>query len=269
MKKILVLLTLCSTILIGFKFALAQVPNDYKPNFEIQADYDIIVNNLLKDIEAKTTIGQQIPPATFAELNQRFAAIFPYFPQQYEFGVTYQVCLDLSSQLANSYDWDILRTFMEKCFQDLTKIIKQVNTKYAVKADADIGPASGPAPLTVTFDARKSTDPSEQTIPSDNFFWYFRDVNGVDKIIGNSPVLNYTFEEPGNYVVHLTVRSSNKVSEGIFDGSAKFNVDVTPRTANIVVYANGQKMEKTKKVKLGLQEGQRGVVLDGSATTPR
>jgi len=81
-------------------------------------------------------------------------------------------------------------------------------------------------------------------------------------VIGNSPVLNYAFEEPGNYVVHLTVRSSNKVSEGIFDGSAKFNVDVTPRTANIVVYANGQKMEKTKKVKLGLQEGQRGVVLD-------
>ena len=52
----------------------------------------------------------------------------------------------------------------------------------------------------------------------------------------------------------MTVRSSNKTTQGIFDGSAKFNVDVTPRTANIVVYANGQKMEKTKKIKLGLQE---------------
>ena len=269
MKKILGILTLCSTILIGVKFALAQVPNEYMPNFEIQADYDIIVNDLLKEIEAKTTIGQQISPATFSTLNQKFATIFPYFPQQYEFGVTYQVCLDLSAQLANAYNYNTLVNFMDNCFKDLTKIIKQVNTKYAVKADAEIGPASGPAPLTVTFDARKSTDPSDQTIPSDNFFWYFRDVNGVDKVIGNSPVLNYEFEEPGNYVVHLTVRSSNKISEGIFDGSAKFNVDVTPRTANIVVYANGQKMERTKKVKLGLQEGQRGIVLDGSATTPR
>lgn len=73
-------------------------------------------------------------------------------------------------------------------------------------------------------------------------------------MIGNGPVLTHTFEEPGNYVVHLTVRSSNKTSEGIFDGSKQFNVDVTPRTANIVVYANGQKMEKNKKIKLGLQE---------------
>lgn len=165
MKKILAILAVCSTIFIGVKLALAQVPDEYQPNFEIQADYDSIVNNLLKDIEAKTTIGQQIQPATFADLNQKFQNIFPYFPQQYEFGVTYQVCLDLSSQLATAYNYNTLVNFMDNCFKKLTKIIKEVNTKYAVKADGSITPSSGPAPLIASLDARKSTDPSAETIP--------------------------------------------------------------------------------------------------------
>jgi len=50
--------------------------------------------------------------------------------------------------------------------------------------------------LTVTFDARGSIDPSDETIPSSNFFWYYRDVDGTDKTIGNGPVVNYVFAEP-------------------------------------------------------------------------
>jgi PKD repeat protein len=69
--------------------------------------------------------------------------------------------------------------------------------------------------------------------------------------------------------VHLTVRSSNKTTQGIVDWSQKFSVDVTPRSANIVAFANGQRLKTTEKVKLWLQEGQRGVVLDGSTTTAR
>jgi hypothetical protein len=33
------------------------------------------------------------------------------------------------------------------------------------------------APLTVTFDARGSSDPSMETIPADNFYRYYRDEN--------------------------------------------------------------------------------------------
>jgi hypothetical protein len=36
------------------------------------------------------------------------------------------------------------------------------------------------APLTVTFDARGSSDPSSETIPTANFYWYYRDEKGVD-----------------------------------------------------------------------------------------
>lgn len=269
MKKRWIILAACIALFVGIKTAFAAVPQEYYPNFEIQEDYNKIINELFVDIQAKIKAGQQIPTSTFADLNTKFNTIFPYFPNKYSFNVVYQTCKDVSQSLANTYNFNMLANFMDNCFTPLTNIVKEINTTYAIKASATIGPSSGPAPLTVTFDARASIDPSNQTIPSNNFFWYYRDVNGVDKPIGVGPILNYTFDEPGNYIVHLTVRSSNKTTQGIFDGSEMFTIDVAPRSANIVIYANGQKLEKNKKRKVGLQEAQRGVVLDGSATTPR
>ena len=117
----------------------------------------------------------------------------------------------------------------------------------------------------MTFDARESVDPSNETIPSANFYRYYRDTNGQDQIIGNGPVLHYTFEKEGNYLVHLTAKSSNS-SKGILDGDQTISVDVTPKSALISLYANGQKMVKDRKSKVGTLEAQKGVVFDASAT---
>ncbi len=64
------------------------------------------------------------------------------------------------------------------------------------------------------------------------------------------------------------MRSSNQVAAGIFDGEKTLSIDVTPKTANIVIYANGQKLIKDNKIKLGIQEAEKGIVFDGSATLP-
>lgn len=122
--------------------------------------------------------------------------------------------------------------------------------------------------MTVTFDARASVDPSNDTIPSRNYYRYYRDTDGNDTTIGVGPVVNTTFDDPGNYQVHLTVRSSNQATNGIFDGEKTISIDVTPKTANIVVYANGQKLTKNDKIKIGIQEAEKGVIFDGSATLP-
>jgi len=73
---------------------------------------------------------------------------------------------------------------MTNCYKPFSDIVKKVNTKYTVVANAKISPQSGPAPLTVTFDGRGSVDPSNDTIPSKNFFRYYRDTNGNDTTIG-------------------------------------------------------------------------------------
>jgi hypothetical protein len=51
-----------------------------------------------------------------------------------------------------------------------------LNTSFTIKANASVNPSSGPAPLNVTFDARTSLDPSNETIPSENYFRYYRDI---------------------------------------------------------------------------------------------
>ncbi len=102
----------------------------------------------------------------------------------------------------------------------------------------------------VTFDARPSKDPSSETIPTGNFYRYYRDTEGVDRRMGVGSVINYEFKEAGNYVVHLTVRSSNYLAKGILDGELDINVNVAPKAANIVVYANTKKLDKNKTVKI-------------------
>ncbi len=248
----------------------ATIPTDYIANYEISTDYNKILW-LFVEIDAATKIWNQIPQTKFSELNTSFQVVFPKFPQDYAFKVTYQQCLDLSKWLSTytSIDYQTkLSSFMTNCYKPFGDIVKKVNTKYTVIAAAKVSPQSGPAPLTVTFDARWSIDPSNDTIPSKNYFRYYRDTDGNDTTIGMWPVVNTTFATPGNYQVHLTVRSSNKVTDGIFDGEKTMSIDVLPKTANIVVYANGQKLAKDGRIKIGIQEAERWVIFDGSATLP-
>jgi hypothetical protein len=46
------------------------------------------------------------------------------------------------------------------------------------------------------------------------------------------------------------------------------SIDVSPKSAVISIYANGQKLDVNDIVKIGVQEAQRGVVFDASATIP-
>jgi PKD repeat protein len=262
---------IAALVAFGLHFSLihAQIPDSYKPNAGIQEQYNKIVNELFVEIQAKAQIGQQISTTVFAELNTLFWQIIPSLPNTYSFNIIYQQCLSLSQVLANGYNLNTLWSFMDNCFKPFIKTVEQINKEYTIKAAGNIWPVNGPAPLSVTLDARASTDPSNQTIPSNNFFWYYRDANGVDRTIGIGNVLNYTFTQAGSYRVHLTVRSSNQVSQGILDGSQLFTVDVAPRAANIIAFANGQRLKTTERVKLWLQEWQRGIVIDWSATTAR
>lgn len=248
----------------------ATIPNDYIANFEISADYNKILW-IFVEIDAATKIWNQISQTKFSELNASFQTVFPKFPQDYTFKVTYQQCLDivqwLTTYTSNDYQTK-LASFMTNCYKPFGDIVKKVNTKYTVIANAKISPQWWPAPLTVTFDGRWSVDPSNDTIPSKNYFRYYRDTDGNDTTIGVWPVVNTTFVTPGNYQIHLTVRSSNKATDGIFDGEKTISIDVLPKTANIVVYANGQKLTKDDKIKVGIQEAEKWIIFDGSATLP-
>jgi hypothetical protein len=121
--------------------------------------------------------------------------------------------------------------------------------------------------LTVTFKAQ-AYDPSMDTIPANNYYWYYVDSAGVERPIGRGPNVVYTFTKPNTYIVHLTVKSVNKYTKGIWDGKASIAISVLPPIANIVVYANFKKLSEDYIVKIGKQEASKGVLFDASATTP-
>lgn len=262
------IISLCLILIVG-KIS-ATIPSNYVANYEIQEDYNKILW-LFVEIDAATKVWTQISQTKFSDLNTSFQVVFPKFPQDYAFKVTYQQCLDLSQWLATYTSTDYqtkLASFMTNCYKPFGDIVKKVNAKYTVVASAKISPQSWPAPLTVTFDARASVDPSNDTIPNKNYYRYYRDTEGNDTTIGVWPVVNTTFSDAGTYQVHLTIRSSNQATDGIFDGEKTISIDVLPKTANIVVYANGQKLVKDSKIKIGIQEAEKWIVFDGSATLP-
>ncbi|HKL44223.1 MAG TPA: PKD domain-containing protein [Candidatus Absconditabacterales bacterium] len=258
---------LTSLSLIGLGVTFAAIPNQYIANHDIVDDREQI-SQIFVQIEANNKIGEQTPTSTFSTLNQSFSNIFNRFPQDYDFQVIYQQCLSLTNSLGNVYNYNTFASFMDNCYKPFTQILNKINSDFTVKAKATSNPKKGPAPLNVTFDARASIDPSNETIPSENYFRYYRDTNGIDQTIGVGPVINHTFQEAGNYLVHLTVRSSNNINEGIFDGEKTVSIDVTPKASVISMYANSKKLKSFEKTKFGTQEGEKGIVFDGSATIP-
>ena len=246
--------------------SFASVPDYYRANYSISNDWENI-KKIFIEIEANNQIWEQTPPESFSSLYQSFNNIFPKFPQEYSFQIVYQKCKALSQTLWNEYSYTTFASFMDNCFKPLSSILNTIDSSYTVKPSVTVNPSNGSAPLTVTFSATNSVDPSSETIPENNYFWYYRDVNWVDQVIWNKSVLSYTFENAGTHIVHLTVRSSNS-NNGIFDGEKDISINVKPKSASISVYANWKKLNSLEKTKFGTQEWMNGIILDWSATIP-
>lgn len=204
-----------SIMLLGFSHA--QVPAEYLPNYQFQ-DARKQVQDILIQLDASRRVGAPILPATFSELSQNFQRAFGYFPQDPNFKVVYQQCQASSQGLAQLPNFsgpniNALENFFSVCFDPLQEVIDEIANNFTVKPAISANPKQGAAPLTVTFDARTSSDPSNDTIPTNNFFRYYRDAQGNQQTIGRGSVLNYTFTKEGNYIVRLTVRSANNTEK--------------------------------------------------------
>ena len=186
-----------------------------------------------------------------------------------DYDTVYQKCSLLTSELSQNYSYSNLKALLwNSCYKSLSDVASKITSSYTIKAEATANPAFGTAPLRVTFDARNSIDPSSETIPTDNFFRYYRDENWVDTPMWKWNVINYEFREAWKFVVHLVVRSSN-VDKWILDGEKDLTVNVSPKAANIVVYANTRRMQKDTPLKIWVTEWEKWVVFDGSATMPK
>lgn len=267
MKKIRTLLLITLPLLLGISIVNAvPVPDYYKANYSIANDWENI-KKIFIEIEANNQIGEETSPESFNSLYHSFNNVFPKFPQEYNFQIVYQKCKTLSQNLSSIYNQNIFASFMDNCFRPLSTILNTIDSSYTVKPNITVNPSTWPAPLTVTLSATNSVDPSSETIPENNYYWYYRDVNWVDQAIWNKSVLNYTFTKAWTHIVHLTVRSSN-YNNWIFDWEKDVSIVVKPMSASISVYANWKKLSTTERTKFGTQEWLNWIILDWSATIP-
>ena len=243
-----------------------NVPKYYYANYKFADDWDKIKDWFTK-AKAKFSLEIDIPSSDFGDLAEYFDAVFPHLTKDYS--VVYEKCSLLAHQMSNGYSERELEGFMgNSCYNSLMQAINKINSSYTVQPSVTTNPSSWMAPLTVTLDARGSTDPSSETLPTDKFYRYYRDENWVDNPIWEWQIKNYTFDEPGKFVVHLVIRSSN-VDSGILDWERDMTINVTPKAADIVVYANTRRMEKNWPLKIWTTEWEEWVVFDGSLTMPR
>ena len=255
-------------ILFSWAFAAknsSNVPSSYYANYMIEDDWNRLAA-IFVDIDAESELWNINWSSTYSEQLKIMNHIFDYFPQDnYDFLLIYEQCKKTTSAMAKDPTTDNFKTYSDRCKRPLSSLKNTIDSDYTVKVQATANPNYWNAPLTVTFDARESRDPSNDTIPSSNYFWYYRDTDGVDRTIWIWPVVKHQFSEAWSYIVHCTVRSSNA---WIFDGTKDITVTVSPKSATISIYANGKKMQKNKASKIGIQEAKKGVLFDGSSTTP-
>ncbi len=239
------------------------VPDYYYANYKFVDSWDKI-RKIFWTIKSRQELWMEISTSYFSELSRYFQDSFPHLTQDYQ--TTYEKCQLLADTLAGWVDNETLKSFLwNSCYKKLNQAVWNINASYTIKANATANPSMWSAPLTVTFNALGSVDPSSETIPTDNFFRYYRDENWVDTPIWVWNPINYEFKEAWKFIVHLVVRSSN-VDKWILDGEKDLTINVSPKTANIVVYANTRKMSTKEAVKIWTIEWINGVIFDGSAT---
>ncbi len=240
----------------------------YEPNSDIEKYLDDITESFTKISSYSKIWADNIPNDIFNTLETSFSNIKNKLPQTPNFKVIYENCYLTSQALSNSFEKAKLDTFNSQCFWPWKSISRKIFTDYAIQADIETFPNNWNAPLTVTFDWRSSTDPSSDTIPTNSYYWYYKDWNGTTRLMWQWPVIKHTFYEPNDYVVHLTVRSSNKSTDGILDGSASTTVSVAPPIANLSLYIEWQRAYKDDYVKLSSREWKNWVLFDATWTTP-
>ncbi len=243
-----------------------NVPDYYYANYKFNDDWEALMEWFVK-AEARYSVGQDFSTSEFAELSRHFDKVFPNLTRDYQ--SVYEKCSLLADSLSRGYSYTNMEALMwNGCYKSLTTVVGRINSSYTVQPSVSANPGWWMAPLTVTFDARNSSDPSMETIPTDNFYRYYRDEKGEDRPIWQWQVLSYTFEESGKFVVHMTVRSSN-VDKWILDWERDLIINVTPKAADIVVYANTRRMSQDFPLKIWTSEWEKWVVFDWSLTWPR
>jgi len=185
------------------------------------------------------------------------------------------VCEDAKNALRKFEEGPASKENLSDLLDRVNDLAILVSQTPAVIANIKASRVSGSAPLTVAFDASETIDPFGYTIPGENYYWYFDDVD--DRSDASGVFVTGEFEE-GVYMVRLEVKtgvlikdidsgasSEDGEQKAAMDGLAVIKITATPPTADIhlAIDGIGPPIDATNKtfIKTVLRDPDDGITL--------
>ena len=156
---------------------------------------------------------------------------------------------------------------IKQLIQAFSELKRTIALTPRVIPNVKASPVQGPGPLLVSFDGSDSLDPNNQTIPNSNFVWSYHDQDGNKQVIGNSPIIEHEFTEPGLYIVVLNVSTGVEQNgyKTAMDGVMKTKIKVDPKISQLNVKIDGKPI--TSLVKVHIDNASKGIMFDASEST--
>jgi PKD repeat protein len=233
------------------------------------------IDALLKKLnEGKNLSGKEMEQVTnslkygylLEQLETELSLTYKAMPKTSENVLAYNEVLTLLTEAKKNPSNERGIVLLQNTVRDFLALIAKTPK---VQAKITASPARGPAPLMVTFDGSESIDPNHITLPHNNFSWSFTDHQGTEQQIGKGPLTEYTFTEPGMYIVLLQVATSKEENgyKTAMDGIAKVQIRVEAPVSNIITRIQGETVSTSKRVHIS--DAQKGISFDASLSTPQ
>lgn len=194
--------------------------------------------------------------------------------------VNYEDTVGHEFEAIDDYEYFIVRLTPPGGSRQVAEVVSLLNEIYVAVQEIEFTTAiisantvEGNAPVTVTFNALDSYDPTDLTITSDRYEW---DLLGDGFDVGNDnvsgPNVSYTYDTPGTYRVGLRVLSSEP--DTIATGISYLSVKVNPPSS--IIHVTGQpSLEGVAPVDLHDlpswtvtgEQARSGITFDASETT--
>ena len=147
--------------------------------------------------------------------------------------------------------------------EEIEETIEEITNLPKMNAVILAAPATGSAPLTVSFSGLESSDPSNTTVADQNFSWSFVDNDGRNNDLGIGPLKVYTFENPGSFVVKLNIKTAS--DQDVLPDDAYFIVRVLPPETKANFLIENEIVGTLKNV--SFRQAQNGIDFDPKNST--
>lgn len=223
----------------------------------------------MEDLESEFRVNSKVSASTLQNIKSLVQSAYDRLPDSSDVATenaSAKKGTDLAIDLAIKNP--ATQTYISNAVSAIQKFITSSKIS-KITGSISASPASGNAPLTVSFLATNVNDPSGVSPVAGNHIWWIREEGWYRREIGRGPSLTYTFNQEGSYQVFLDVVSGSRNKKWYTDVlplTISQDIQVKPRLGEITLLVNGVNASTLSKLKINPTIWKIGVILDATAS---